>query len=436
MESANAKRKFLGIDMPEEISKWNFCTIFFLSFSALLIVAIMTVIRPIFLEEVLSITKREVGRVNGFLAAIGATISILLGGLIGAFSDRIGRKNIIISGYLISSVFISIFGFSKAIGVFFNLPPLAIASLATAAISIGGISHMITTSILLADYTNITSRGKAFAISGIFSSIGTFTSHLGVSQLPKYMDVEYVYLLSSGIALATMFLAMLGLKEIVKIKGERKKINWKAVFESLKNSPGLRLCYAGAFVGKVDNAILATFTMVWVVMAASDFGLTRAQATAHGGITLAIFSLIGIVTKPFWGIVADRWGRMPALSLSLFCGGLGYFIVGLSINNPFSLAMRLAIALCGFGAAGDGIATSSLTVDLAPKKNLGAIMGGASVMTALAMVLLIPLGGFLFDLGGRSSPFILIGIADWLVLSFAFLVWKKVPKHRLEPVVD
>src|SRR3972149_899801 len=174
MESANAKRKFLGIDMPEEISKWNFCTIFFLSFSALLIVAIMTVIRPIFLEEVLGVAKREVGRVNGFLAAIGTTISILLGGLIGAFSDRIGRKKIIISGYLISSVFISIFGFSKAIGVFFNLPPLAIASLATEAMSIGGISYLMTTSILLADYTNITSRGKAFAISGIFSAIGTF----------------------------------------------------------------------------------------------------------------------------------------------------------------------------------------------------------------------------------------------------------------------
>ena len=396
----------------------------------------MTVIRPIFLEEILGIARREMGRVNGFLAAIGTIMSVLLGGVIGAFSDKIGRKKIIISGYLIASIFITIFGFSKVIGVFLNLPPLAIASIATMAMSVGGISYLMTTSILLADYTNIVSRGKAFAISGIFAGIGTFSSHLGISQLPKYMAIESVYLLASGIAFTTMFIAILGLKEVIMVKGKREKINWKAIFESLKNSPGLRLCYAGAFVGKVDNAILATYTMVWVVVAAKDFGLTRAQATAHGGITLAIFSLIGIITKPFWGIVTDRLGRVPALSLSLFFGGLGYFAVGLLINNPFSPAMRLAIALCGFGAAGDGVATSSLTVDLAPKKSLGAIMGGASVMTSLAMVLLIPLGGVLFDFGGRSSPFILIGIADWLVLSFAFLVWKKVPKHRLKPVVD
>lgn len=305
---------------------------------------------------------------------------------------------------------------------------MAIVFLTKAIMSIGGVSYLVTTAILLGDYTNPRSRGKAFAMAGLMAGIGTFIAHLGLAQLPKYMKIESIFVYAGLITLIAMLISKVGLTEVKKSKGKKEKVNWREILLALKNSPGLRLCYAGAFVSKMDNAILAVFTMVWVLRAAKDFGMTFPQATAQGGITLAIFSITNILTKPFWGILVDRLGRVPSLVLSLAFGGLGYFLIGFGIEDPFSTSMKLSIALCGLGASGDGTASSTLTVDLAPKKNLGVIMGGYAMVNSIGMVIMIPLGGFFFDLLGYSSPFIIVGFADWIVMSFALIIWNKVPK--------
>ena len=65
-------------------------------------------------------------------------------------------------------------------------------------------------------------------------------------------------------------------------------------------------------------------------------------------IVMGVFSMIAM---PVIGILIDKWGRIPTILMSLFLGGVGLVLMGVS-PNPFSGLIYLAHYSGGFWYVG------------------------------------------------------------------------------------
>ena len=142
------------------------------------------------------------------------------------------------------------------------------------------------------------------------------------------------------------------------------------------------------------------------------------------GLLITVFSFPGILLTPFFGIVADRWGRkriiIPFLMLFGIAGGLCFFI------RDFKLLLILRL-IQGIGAAPLGSLTVTIIGDLYSRKELIAAMGYNSSIRSIGSASYPAIGGALAMMGWHY-PFILPVIA--VPIGFLVLFNLKVPEHE------
>ena len=145
-----------------------------------------------------------------------------------------------------------------------------------------------------------------------------------------------------------------------------------------------------------------------------DFG----DSVAVLATSVMAYSLAGVITAPFMGTLADRFGRRPLIlgSFAVFTAAFtGYYLAATSL--VFIVIRGLAGAL----TAGLGPATMGLVADIAPEDErarwIGVVGGGTSAGFIIGPVV----GGLLYDRWGYGPPFLAsIGIA-LLTLLITFL---------------
>lgn len=130
-------------------------------------------------------------------------------------------------------------------------------------------------------------------------------------------------------------------------------------------------------------------------------GLSFTPATI--GLTIAVFTLPGVLLAPLVGILADRLGRKVVLVPSLFIfGGFGFacFFAG-------SVTQLLALRFCqGVGAAPLGVLYGTIIGDIYEGRERGQAMGYNSSVLSMGVAGFPALGGFLALLGW-NWPFLL-----------------------------
>ena len=83
------------------VSKLNAYTFFFCSFTFVTLVTFLNFVQPYILEEILHIPADEQGKVTGYLNFLHEGAALIIMGIVGAISDRSGRRMLIITGFLI-----------------------------------------------------------------------------------------------------------------------------------------------------------------------------------------------------------------------------------------------------------------------------------------------------------------------------------------------
>jgi len=138
------------------------------------------------------------------------------------------------------------------------------------------------------------------------------------------------------------------------------------------------------------------------------------------GLLITVFSFPGILLTPFFGIVADRWGRKRIIIpfLMLFGIALCFFV------RDFKLLLILRL-IQGIGAAPLGSLTVTIIGDLYSKKELVAAMGYNSSIRNIGSAGYPAIGGALAMMGWHY-PFILPVIA--IPIGFFVLFNLKVPE--------
>ncbi|TVX97897.1 MFS transporter [Paenibacillus cremeus] len=138
------------------------------------------------------------------------------------------------------------------------------------------------------------------------------------------------------------------------------------------------------------------------------------------GLIFGITFLASALIAPYWGSLADKYGRRPMLIRSGFFLALLYFITYF-VHNPYEL---LVIRILQGVLAGYVPSAVALVATNTPEKNVGYALGIMSTATATGSIIGPLIGGVVSHwLGSREAFLVSAGL-----VSFSFLIalfWAK-----------
>ena len=144
------------------------------------------------------------------------------------------------------------------------------------------------------------------------------------------------------------------------------------------------------------------------------------------GLALGVYGLGQVLLQIPLGLLSDRIGRKPAITLGLLVFAAGGLVAALSHSL---LGIVIGRALQGMGAvAGAGTA---LAADLTREENRGKVMGIIGVSIGVAFLLALILGPPLEAIRGLSGLF---GATSILALAALVLLWLIVPTPERQKV--
>jgi MFS family permease len=188
----------------------------------------------------------------------------------------------------------------------------------------------------------------------------------------------------------------------------------------------MKASYLCAFVTRVDVPITATYLITWAVKVAPRYGLSSEAASFKGAVPMMIMSTFTLVAFPVFGILLDRWGRVPTIILSLFLGGMGFILISGSPAPFLSATTLIGVVLVGCSVCGAVVGSSALAADASPRELMGSVLGGLNTMAQIGLILFLALGGVLFDKVGPGSIFLVKGITNLVVGLYIFGVREKI----------
>jgi len=451
-EISGSSRRFAGIEVPSDLTRTNF---FFLYFNTMLmgmLMAVLAILQPAFLKDIIKVAPDFFGSINGLLMNINEIATLALVGLVGALSDRTGRKILAFLAFIVLGIFFYLLGESNGIASLLHVPVdfsakicallsfapsraaefaefspgLFITYIIRLVIGIGlvlGYPQFIT---MVADYTYEKDRGKGMAMNGLMMGVAGILVYAAIAPIQKKTGVISVVHMVSAVALIGALFSWLFLKDrMPKISIETQGIG--EILRTVRKNNALKAAYLIALVTRVDTVIVGTFMVSWAVSVADSYQLTSDAATQKAALPMIVMSITAFISFPFVGILLDKWGRIPTLLLSLSCAAAGMLMIAFS-PSPFAPLIYAAVILGAFGMSGSIAGSNTLATDAAPKGMVGAVLGGVNTMQPLGILFFMALGGYLFDRMGPGWAFALKGIA-----SLSLVIWLFIIKKQLKP---
>ena len=428
MKGQGAANRFMGMQLEDAVGASNMVTFYWACLTGILLGTFMPQMQPYLLTEFLHVPEARQGVVSGDLSFWGEVVIIIMVGVWGAVSDRVGRRPVMAAGYLIMAAGVLLSPRAQ------SYEELLLARLAFAA-GIAAYSVMVVT--LIADYVKDASRGKASGMVGLFNGVGAVVTVMLLLRLPKLLQDAgqtpteagfATYWIIGGLTLATAVLMWFGLsKREVRHAGPRSGLLQQAREGiAAARDKGIALACGASFVARGNLAIVGTFFTLWLANYGTlELGMNRADALARAGLIIAITQTAALISAPFFGVLTDRINRVTALNITLLLAFLGYGGTWF-VENPFGLGMILCGVLIGMSEVGCIVTSSVLIAQQTPKRMRGAVIGLFNLSGAVGIMVASKVGGILFDSWREAAPFILFGILALVVLIWGLLIRTKV----------
>ena len=413
-------------DLAPGVQRSNFYALLGTAFFSIGLLTLVGNLRPYLFNSMLGIPDDIQGRVSGTMDVISEIPALLLSGLVGAMSDRLGRRIIYGMGFAILAVGYFLFPFAQ-----FNWTLYAMIFITACGASL--VSAMLST--VIADYPQETSRGKLVGICFFLNGLGVASLVGLAAQLPKLYHGQGMDPIEAGraaywtvavICLIPMVIVLKGLpRQSPGQIGEREPLlaTLRIGIDAAKDLR-VRLAYASAAVSRASLSIISAFFFLWMVQVGKEQGMTPAEALSKGG---GIFVAIQI-TATFWAMIViafiDRVDRVLFMTIAsaLACGSYVWF--GL-VDDPFQPAMYVAAVFLGVGEMSGILASQALVGQVAPERGRGAVIGVFTLCGSLGIFFAAIVGGTLFDAWRPSAPYIVMGCVSGLLCLLSFYTWRR-----------
>jgi MFS family permease len=419
-------------ELAPGIQRRNFHALLGAAFFSIGLLTLVGNLRPYLFNSMLGIPDDIQGRVSGTMDVMSEIPALLLSGLVGAASDRLGRRVIYAMGFGILAIGYLLFPFAQ-----FNWTLYAMIFITACGASL--IAAML--SAVIADYPQESSRGKLVGICFFLNGLGVASLVGLATQLPKFYLAQGLDAVAAGRAAYWTVAALCLIPLVIVLRGlarqspgqlsEREPLlATLRVGLAAARDARVRLAYCSAAVSRASLSIISAFFFLWMVQAGKEQGMTPAEALSRGsGIFVAIQ-----ITATLWAITVisfiDRVDRVlfMAVASALACGSYVWF--GL-VDDPFQPAMYLAAVLLGIGEMSGILASQALVGQVAPERGRGAVIGVFTLCGSLGIFFAAVVGGTLFDLWRPSAPYVVMGCLSGVLCLLAAYTWVRGPSPRI-----
>ena len=374
----------------------------------------------------------EQGTVSGDLVIVTEIMQLFVFGIVGVVADRIGRRELFALGMFIMGVGYLLYPFADSVTEL-------IIYRAVYAAGLGASTGMLQT--IVTDYPQDRSRGKFVALSGVFNGLGVIcvTVIFGRFVPPALVASGFDALTATRIVHVIVFVActissvlfFFGLKKgVPSAREERLSIRElvaSGFSEAVKN-PRIALAYSGAFVARSDLVILGTFLVLWGTVAGVSEGMDPAVAAGRGAGIFGLASAAALLWLAVLGSFMDRINRVTGAIICMGLAAVGYSAMWF-VDNPLEPAAVPWFLLLGVGQISAFFGATTLISAEAPRLSRGSVVGAFNMCGAIGIFFASGIGGRLFDSVGPAAPFLLIGVANAVVMLLAIVVRIKSPGH-------
>ena len=412
------------------VSGANLGTMLFAGFGTMAMISFMSFMQPYVLTELMNIPAEQQGALTGNLHAFQEIIFILVAGFVGAISDKLGRPLVYGSGFLVVAAGYALYPITDSILQLYIIRALFAVGVAMVAVML---------SACTVDYIQERSRGRWVGMMSVFNGLGIVSMSAMLSRLPSMYenmgnDVltagRYSFWSVSALCLLVGLVLVLGLYRGAGSSEDEHSNVLEKVGKGMRaaaHSPRLAIVYGGAFIGRGDFAVVGTFFSLWLTQVGIEQGMTSADALKRAGLLFAAIQICALIWAPFMGILADRMRRITAVAIGLAIAGAGYILMS-QVSDPFGTGMYPAIVLLGMGETSVIVSVAALLGQESASPNRGAIIGVFGLIGGFGILASTFIGGQLFDGIGRTAPFLMMGLAN-LVLMVAALYVRSAHAH-------
>jgi len=329
----------------------------------------------------------------GLLQTMYSSAQFFSNPLLGAWSDRFGRRPILLTAFLGSAITYLVFGWAPALWVLF------------AGRLVDGLTgaNIGTSQAYVADITSPEQRSRAMGLAGAALGVGFVVGPLIGYVLARlgYAPSTQVFL-AAGLALFSMALAWWRLPESLT---PDRRVTTPVRAADLNPFAPLRLAIAR---GPLRALLLATFLSNlamaglrshFAYFAGVQLGLELSRIYGVMGFlgVMMIVAQGGLVRR-----AVERWGDSGTLLLGLGLSAAGFFGLSLAASVAQVYGMVAVLAL-GVGLSLPTMA--SLVSQRAASFEQGAMLGAAQAAAALGQVIGPLWAGLTFDHVSPGAPF-------------------------------
>ncbi|TBL70535.1 MFS transporter [Paenibacillus thalictri] len=187
--------------------------------------------------------------------------------------------------------------------------------------------------------------------------------------------------------------------------------------ESFSWKRNMFMLWSGAFLVSMAYSVSIPFMPIFLQ---KDLGVHQ-HLEAWTGFVFAITFLASALIAPFWGSIADKYGRKPMILRAGVCLSLAYFLYYF-VQNPYELiAVRILEGLL----AGYIPSAIALVATNTPEKHVGYALGIMSTSGAAASIIGPLLGGVVSHLIGPRDTFLFAGVMVFVAFLIALFAVKE-----------
>ena len=380
-----------------------------------------------FVNDVISPDPRVISLMVA-LSAITATLTTLI---MGTFSDRLGkRKMIILVSYVLWGISTIIFPAAGAVKTA-TLAVLAVVSLDCLMTFFGSTANDASFNAWLTNVTDETNRGTVSGITELFPLLAMVVTTIVSGMLIEYFGYTLFFTSMGLLVVVCGLVGGLLMKEapVPKREGEEMRF-WKQVFSgfsvrAVRENKKLFSLYVCVLVFAIAEQIAMPYQIIY-------FTKTLGYGYDVIGVNLGLMVLLAGICGVFFGRLVDRLGKPKLLLVALFVSALGFLLVSLARDMVF---LCVAIFVMAFGMVAKLIVTGAWIKDLTPPASAGQFQGIRMIFWVLLPMVIGPfIGERIITFFGQ--PIVVDGKAGFLPTYLIFVAAAVATLLALLPVLN